>query len=274
MTPTDLGRKLNTGIDFRGHHCTMFGLPTHVVAVLSLLILVNVSSVTSTSNDGDCPCRDYMYERPELWKKAETARWMVHRIDWGVLSTVSARNGSGGAPFGNIYSFVDGSCTNATGTPYFYGTYMDQSYQDMRLNPTASLALTEASVVSSCTTGAADANLIQACTIRSSSGTASGNPSGNAVHVGGDPENPVCARLTLTGTLQVVEDPAEFASIQAALFQRHPQMQQWPIDHHWTIVKLVVQDVWLIDYFGGATVLTPEQYYGVTLPTRDANDNW
>ena len=50
-----------------------------------------------------------------------------------------------------------------------------------------------------------------------------------------------------------------------ALFQRHTSMQSWPSDHNWIISKLVIQDIWLIDYFGGATILSLDDYFDVKL---------
>jgi hypothetical protein len=188
---------------------------------------------------------------------------MVHSLDWGVLSSLSGRTGVA-MPFGNVYSFVDGSCANATGTPYFYGTFMDQSFQDAAKNPAASLTLSEAATPYHCLPS--DDDVRTACTIvRAASGRT------------GDPENPVCARLTLSGTL--VEVPPggngeEFASVKRAFYERHPQMRLWPEDHDWVIAKLVITDVWLIDYFGGGTVLTPDEYYAAKLtPPGKENSN-
>ena len=93
----------------------------------------------------------------------------------------------------------------------------------------------------------------------------------------GDPENPLCARLTLSGTLVEVKKKTdddesgttatvdnnddEYEFIRAAFYERHPQMVYWPQDHDWKIVKLVLSEIWIIDFFGGATILSPEQYY-------------
>lgn len=228
-------------------------LVTHVPAAPA------VARFSGNDDDNRCPCADFQYERPELWKKAETARWMVHTIDYGVLTTISSRL-PGSVPFGNVYSFIDGSCANATGVLYFYGTYMDASFRDMLHNPAASFTLTEASLVSS--SCRSDRHIDQACSVTHRSAQV------------GDPENPVCARLTLSGTLvPVATSSTEFATTQATFFQRHPQMQNWPVDHEWAIVKLVVQDVWLIDYFGGAAILTPEQYYGAELSRLGRDEN-
>lgn len=209
-----------------------------------LLVIFQLCTITAAIED--CPCD--RLEQPDLWEKERTARWMVHSIDYGVLSTISSRL-PGSVPFGNVYSFVDGTCRASTGTPYFYGTFLDQTFIDSKHNPKASLTLTEASL-----TGCGD-KMIHACDIQRF----------------GDAENPVCARLTLTGTLMVVNQTTqEYHTAQTALFQRHPQMTYWPADHKWVIAKLQIEDIWLIDYFGGATILDLDRYYAVDLfSTRD-----
>jgi hypothetical protein len=181
---------------------------------------------------------------------------MVHSLDWGVLSTISTRldGGASPIPFGNIYSFVDGTCNNSTGVPYMYGTFADQSLIDSTENNMVSLTLSEASLSSVC----ANKDRLSACTL----GTANG-----------DPENPVCGRLTLTGSLIVLEEKSdEFADAKKALFQRHTSMKGWPDNHGWVISKIDIQDIWLIDYFGGATILSNDDYFGVdTVKDEDEN---
>ena len=156
-------------------------------------------------------------------------------------------------PFGNVYSFIDGSCHNATGTPYFYGTYKDLSFQDIQSHPYASLTLSEASLSTTCRSRT-DPVVEASCTVQ-----------------GGDPESPLCARLTMSGRMVEVssssfEDRDEFEFARQAFFTRHPQMATWPEDHHWVVAKLVVTDIALIDYFGGATFLAPDEYFAVTPP--------
>ena len=95
-------------------------------------------------SNAECACE--LEERPDVSAKAETARWMVHSMDWGVVSTISSRLGGEGSPaipFGNVYSFVDGPCDKATGVPYLYGTYMDQSFADTKNNEMIALTLSE-----------------------------------------------------------------------------------------------------------------------------------
>ena len=183
-------------------------------------------------------------------EKVATARWMVHSLSWGTLSTLNstADNSGKGVPFGNIYSFVDGSCDVSTGVPYFYGTDMDPSFIQAKTNPTVSFSLSEASLASVCTSGKYDGTPLRACGISSKGG--------------GDPENPPCARLTLVGKFSVVQaDTEEHASAKAALFLRHPSMSSWPAEHGWIIAKIDIQEVWSIDFYGNSNTLTPEQYF-------------
>lgn len=80
----------------------------------------------------------------------------------------------------------------------------------------------------------------------------------------GDPEYPVCARLVLTGKFEIIKQKStEWVWAQKALFQRHPSMTVWPVDHTWQIAAIRVQYAWLIDYFGGATEIELPKYYGV-----------
>lgn len=194
---------------------------------------------SDSKKDAHCACD--VLEQPDLWHKELTARWMVHSLDWGVLTTISSRL-PGNLPFGNVYSFVDGPCDYSTGTPYFYGTYMDQSFLDMKSNPSASFTLSEASFATVC-----GGEALPACMI--------------SHHRHGDPESPVCARLTLTGKLvEVPKDSDEYKMARDALFHRHQQMTYWPEDHEWVIAKLEIDDIWFIDYFGGPSVLDLDKY--------------
>ena len=60
---------------------------------------------------------------------------------------------------------------------------------------------------------------------------------------------------------------------QQALFQRHFSMKEWPTTHNWVVAKIEVHDIWLIDYFGGATHVDVNQYFKVDLtPTTETQD--
>mmetsp|Transcript_5481 Transcript_5481/g.7190 ORF Transcript_5481/g.7190 Transcript_5481/m.7190 type:complete len:221 (+) Transcript_5481:132-794(+) len=212
-----------------------------ISTMLALLLSLLPLTLAADGSEDTCICN--LLERPEVLKKKERARWMVHSLNYGVLSTISTRLPDS-PPFGNIYSFVDGDCESSSGTPYFYGTYLDQSFKDMEMNPIASFTLTEASLPSVCS-----GTPLKACTAQSGRG---------------DPEMPVCARLTLTGKLVEVTG-SEYDSAKSALLHRHPVMMYWPTDHDWVIAKLEIEDIWFIDYFGGASILDVGEYFDVDL---------
>lgn len=210
-------------------------------------ILLLLALWTSSARGGEtCACGGVL-KQPHASDKDLSARWMSHTLDWGVLSTRSSRLDDS-PPFGNVYSFIDGPCEESTGIPYFYGSAMDQSFKDLCMDDAASFTLSEASLPFTC----GGVNL-DGCKISA---------------MGGDPENPLCARLTMTGKLVEIEEGSEeFKKVQSWLFQRHPAMASWPANHGWVIGKLVVDDIWFIDYFGGAVIMNVDDYFEAELDT-------
>ncbi|XP_045798927.1 protein CREG1 [Trifolium pratense] len=164
--------------------------------------------------------------KPDPKDAAATARWLISFNFWGVLNTISTD--LGGAPFGNVVSYSDGLPNQGTGIPYFYLTTLD---------PTARNALKD----------------------ERASFTVSEYPLGTCGKV--DPENPTCSKISLTGKLKLVDEKskeAEFA--RNALFSKHSEMMDWPSDHDFQVFKLEIENIFLIDWFGGPKPLTVEEY--------------
>merc|ERR1719265_20030 len=151
---------------------------------------------------------------------------MVNQVSWGVIATTNVR--LNGTAFGNPISLSDAL---NDGHPYFYVSQLDESMKDIRAQNQCTLSLSEASL---------DCAALKL-----------------------DPEDPRCTRLSLTGALKNVTDPSEHDKAQAVLFKQHPSMKSWPADHNWLIVKLDIQEIWLIDFFGGASDITPADYLAV-----------
>ena len=176
--------------------------------------------------------------------KAAAAKWMAEKITWGTLSTISSRGPAAtqgtsvGVPFGNPYSFADTS----NGTLYFYATDMDASMIDIESGHSdVSFALSEASLSASNST-----KPVKACTI--------GTPLG-------DPENPPCARLVFTGQFsKVTAGSTEEASARKALFAKHPSFANYPPGHDFFVGKMELTGIWLIDFYGGASIISPADY--------------
>ncbi|KAL2933108.1 Protein CREG1 [Bienertia sinuspersici] len=128
----------------------------------------------------------------------------------------------------NVVSFSDGPPGKGAGVPYFYLTTLD---------PTAANALKD----------------------QRSSLTVSEYPIGTCGKT--DPENPTCAKITLTGKLKLVDvDSKEAEFARSALFAKHPEMKDWPESHNFQVFKLEIEDIFLINWFGGPKPLTVNQY--------------
>jgi len=191
------------------------------------------------------------FAAPPHWEKAATARWIVNKLDWGTLSTTSTRSDGSkvGDAFGNPYSFADAS----TGVPYFFASMLDASMIDIfgssAAKPRASFALSEAEITDPSTITK------QYCSI------------GTYI---GDPENPPCARLVISGTMVKLEaNSTEDKSARAALFKRHPSFAQYPPGHDFFVAKMEIDGVWLIDFYGGAAIIPPADYFNATIPVAE-----
>ena len=130
------------------------------------------------------------------------------------------------AAFGNPNSIAD-----VDGVPYIYASDEDSSFVDIsRGNKRVSFALSEAGLLNK--NGSAN---ITDCTIG----------------IGfGDPQNPPCARLVLSGNIsQPAPGSPEEVKAKAALFARHPSFKNFPKDHHFFVAKLNIDGIWLIDEY-------------------------
>ncbi|KAL2532169.1 Pyridoxamine 5'-phosphate oxidase family protein [Abeliophyllum distichum] len=165
-------------------------------------------------------------DRPRPDDVAVFARWLVCQNSWGVLSTISTN--WGGAPFGNVVSFSDGLPDKGKGIPYFYLTTLDPTASNALKDQRSSLTISEYNL-----------------------GTCGKK----------DPENPTCAKITLLGKLKLLDgDSEEVEFAQTALFTKHPEMKGWPKSHKFQIFKLDIENIFMINWFGGAKPLTVDQY--------------
>ena len=81
-------------------------------------------------------------------------------------------------------------------------------------------------------------------------------------HPLGDPENPPCARLVLSGTMSKPDAAsAEAKAAMAALLARHPSFASYPTGHGFLVVKMEISALWEIDMFGGAGIISPADYF-------------
>ena len=170
-----------------------------------------------------------LFARPPHDQPPLLARWLVHVNSWGVVSTTSLHLGDS-IPYGNALSYSDGPLDElSTGRLLFYLTTMDATAQDLlHVSPNATLTLCEAQLPGGC----ADT----------------------------DPEDPTCAKLSITGSIVVVPEEEREAA-EELLFSRHPAMRSWPAGHAFAVYELHPTTLRLLDYYGGPIDISPEEYF-------------
>lgn len=158
---------------------------------------------------------------------AEEARWMVNVGEWGVVSYTDPKDET--RPLSMVASFAD-----LNGRIFFYlmGDHNEGAVtltvSEASLKPTSNFA-----------------------------GAACGEDGDK------DPEDPRCAKLSIEGSLNPCENELICTTGKQALFQRHPEMEQWPADHGFTVHELKPNDVWMIANYGGGGTIDVKDYQTV-----------
>jgi len=175
---------------------------------------------------------------PPPWNQyTQMARYIVHQSDWISMATFSTREPFTDYPTANVFAMADGPVDKSTGIPYFYLTEMELSVHDLIKNNKASITM----------------SLAQGDYCKK---------------MGYDPEDPRCAHIIITGKilkLDADEDAEEYNFAHDGLFSRHPEMKTWPANHGWFVAKMEVENILLLDYFGGAKTIEIDDYMNATM---------
>ena len=75
-----------------------------------------------------------------------------------------------------------------------------------------------------------------------------------------DPEDPRCAKVTLSGTIAPCANDLICQLGKDALFAKHPQMEHWPEDHGFEVHEFDVETIWMIAGFGGGTIIPVDEF--------------
>lgn len=79
-------------------------------------------------------------------------------------------------------------------------------------------------------------------------------PNGNL-----DPEDPRCAKLTISGNMKPVEEDTKQFGLDT-LYAKHPQMENWPADHGFIVYEMHIDSLWMIANYGGGGYFTAEDF--------------
>ncbi|XP_063068228.1 protein CREG1 isoform X2 [Engraulis encrasicolus] len=180
------------------------------------------------------PHHQHQLKIPPHDEVARVARYVVNQCQWASMATISTHDPVKGQPFANVFSISDGPVGHGQGVPYMYLTRMEISVQDLEANAQASLCV----------------SLAQTDFCRQQ---------------GYDPQSPLCAHIILSGSVMEIRNTSvEEVVAKKALFSRHPEMMDWPSDHNWFFAKMNITQVWVLDYFGGIKIVTPDDYFKAT----------
>lgn len=163
------------------------------------------------------------------------ARWLVYRATWASVSTLSVR--LGGAAWGNVRSLADGVEHNSTGLPVLYLPTPDPTFTDVSNDPSCCITMSEAALPS-------HSNAAEFC--------------GH-----GDPEDPTCARVSLSGKMRALVKHEEIAQAEATLAARHPLAPWLSAGGAHTggqFFTMELEAVTLLDHYGGPTQVSLKEY--------------
>lgn len=204
-----------------------------LLAPALVALLVSPASGRGGRDHGDWDVDRRLPPLPPREDGPRVARFVTHVSDWGSLATISTIKEVRGWPFADIISISDGPPGEGTGEPYMYLSPLQQAVSDLQENPEATLTMSLAQTV-------------------------------YCRNHGFDPQSPLCVHIMMSGTVTKVNKTEEDYA-RDSLFVRHPEMKHWPSSHNWFFAKLKISRIWVLDYFGGPKVVTPEEYFNVTL---------
>ncbi|CAK9070980.1 unnamed protein product [Durusdinium trenchii] len=182
--------------------------------------------------------------KPPPWSQlADRARWLVAHSVWAALGTSSVRRP--GMAWGNVRSVADGVGTNSTGLPMLYVPTPDPSSADLAADARAVLTMSEAGLPA---------------------------PGSGSC---GETEDPICARITLSGRLRVL-NATELLDAEERMKVKHP-LAPWLATggahtggQYFTIE---LENITFLDFYGGPSNLTVAQYLAAAAPQETCSRN-
>lgn len=161
------------------------------------------------------------------------ARYVVHKSEWASMGTLSTLKAINGFPMVNIISVADSARDEpSTGHIYFYLTDLDYTGQDLMKNNKLTVLFSN------------DQDL--SCTKK-----------------GVDPMEPTCARIMISGEATKLDlDSDEFKFANRSFISRHPAATNWIATHTFYLCKLDIEQIVVLDWYGGPHYVSTEDYYG------------
>ncbi|XP_073816758.1 cellular Repressor of E1A-stimulated Genes [Musca autumnalis] len=181
-------------------------------------------------------------EDPKELDHVAIARKLVHQTNWASVGTISTNPTTKGYPMVNIIAINDNDVDQkSTGRIQFLLTDLDFTGQDWQVtNKTTFLFSDE-------------------------QGLHCSRPSGwNPPPV--DPMEPTCARAMISGQIKRMDkNSREYPTALVSFTDRHPAAKEWLKKHDFYLCELEIENIFVLDYYGGPHTVKPEDYYNVIL---------
>lgn len=179
---------------------------------------------------------------PPYTEYAKMARYIVHKSDWTAMGTVSTLQQIKGFPMVNIISVADSPRdSKSTGHIYFLLTDLDYTAKDLEIDNKLTALFSN------------DQDL--ACSKH-----------------GIDPMEPICGRVIISGKyVQLKNDTNEYRLANESFISRHPASVRWIRAHSFFLCTLDIEQIAVLDYYGGPHYVTPEDYYNANFDKKDVD---
>ncbi|XP_068157877.1 protein CREG1 [Drosophila tropicalis] len=176
------------------------------------------------------------YKRELELNHAKIGRQLVHQATWASVGTISTNKIVENYPMVNIISVDDSDVLgNSTGRIRFMLTDLDFTGPDWQKNNKVTFMFTDAQ------------NL-------------------NCQKAGMDPMEPTCARIILSGQVKKMEkDNASYKPALEAFLKRHPAGANWMKFHTFYLCELVINNIFVLDFYGGPHEVSASDYYAITI---------
>lgn len=182
--------------------------------------------------------KEYMQQNDDRpTDHAKVARNLVHNSDWAAVGTISVDSKIPGFPMVNVISVAD----NTEGVIYFMLVDLDFTGQDWKKKNNVTFLFTQ------------DVN-------------------GECRAHNKDPMEPTCARAMISGNVNEVVEGKEKDSAQKIFLKRHPAGANWIQTHEFYLCKLNIENIYVLDFYGGPHQVSAEDYYKAPLYEEESNE--
>lgn len=202
-----------------------------------IFTLLNVCLVSTL-----CATSPIDANRPPYQQYAQMARYIVHKSNWTAMGTISTVPVIRDFPMVSVVSIADSALNSpSTGHIYFMLTDLSLTAKDLKINNKITAMFSE------------DQDL--ACTLNNT-----------------DPMEPTCARIMIAGKLErLTPNTKEYEQADHAFTDRHPAAEVWKQAHTFYFCKLNIEQIIVLDYYGGPHFVTVNDYYNANYDSRSFN---